>query len=132
MQPDEITREAVGKHCQEIALKLDCNPSWVYRICGGPEHDPYTKFTDLYDAVAEKNPPGADLFYNDFAARHQARKKQKAQQVIWEVAVANAMRITQDALAEAATDGKKFRVKALKAIEALQFLLAQEKRDGNV
>lgn len=126
MQPDEITREAVGKHCQEIAVELNVNASWVYRICGGPEHDPYTKFTALYEATEKINPTGASLFFNDFQTRHMARKK--AQGVIWEVAVANAMRITQDALAEAATDGKKFRVKALKAIEALQFLIAEERK----
>lgn len=127
MQPDEITREAVGKHCQEIALKLNVNASWVYRICGGPEHDPYTKLIALYQAAVEVNPEGANLFFNDFQSRHLARK-QKAQGVLWEVLLADAMRINQDALAEAATRGPKLRVKALKAIEALQVLIAQEKQ----
>lgn len=125
-EPLLITQDAVGEHVKPIAELLNVNKSWVYRFLGEAEHDPYSRFINLANATATANPPGARLFFNDYAARERARKY-KPQGVLWEVLLAEAMRINQDALAEAATRGPELRVKALKAIEALEFLIAQGK-----
>lgn len=126
-EPLLITQDAVGDHVKQIAEELKVNKSWVYRFLGEAEHDPYSRFINLYNATAAVHPPGANLFINDINARHKARKL-RAQGVLWEVLLAEAMRINQDALAEAATRGPELRAKALKAIEALQFLIAQENK----
>lgn len=126
-EPLLITQNAVEDHVKGVAEGLDVNKSWVYRFLGNAEHDPYSRFIALYNATAKVNKPGASLFFNDFQARHLARGNEVAQGVLWEVLLAEAMRINQDALAEATTRGSEFRVKALKAIEALQLLIAQEK-----
>lgn len=128
-EPLLITQNAVEDHVKQVAEGLKVNKSWVYRFLGNAEHDPYSRFIALYNVTREVNKAGANLFFNDFQARHRAGQA-KAQGVLWEVLLAEAMRINQDALAEAATRGPELRVKALKAIEALQFLIAQEKANG--
>lgn len=124
-EPLLITQNAVEDHVKGVAEALNVNKSWVYRFLGNAEHDPYSKFIALYKATRKVNKAGANLFYNDFHARHLA-EQEAGQGVLWKVLLAEAMRINQDALAEAATRGPELRVKALKAIEALQFLIAQE------
>lgn len=124
-EPLLITQNAVEDHVKQVAEELSVNKSWVYRFLGNAEHDPYSRFIALYSATRKANRAGANLFFNDFHARHLSGAI--AQGVLWEVLLAEAMRINQDALAEAATRGPEFRVKALKAIEALQALIAQEK-----
>jgi hypothetical protein len=130
VQPDEITREALGKHCQEIAVELKVNASWGYRICAGPEHDPYTKFDALLAAAQKVNPPGAELLISDAVARYEARES-GARLVKsgpdWNIALAEAMTLTQSALAEAVTRGPETEMKITLAIRALKQLLSQHK-----
>lgn len=106
-EPLLITQNAVGDHVKAVAESLNVNKSWVYRFLGNAEHDPYSRFIDLYEATRKSNKPGANLFFNDFQARHKAGTP-KAQGVLWEVLLAEAMRINQDALAEAMTRGPEF------------------------
>lgn len=128
MQPDEITRKAIGKHVQEIALKLNVNDSWIYRICGGPEHDPYTKFDTLLAAAQEVNPPGAELLISDAVARYEARKSGEILKgADWNTLLAETITSTSDALAEAVTKGANTEAKINLAIRALKQLLVQHK-----
>jgi hypothetical protein len=115
---------------KSIAEQLSVNASWIYRICGQSEHDPYSRFLDLHWAVSEVNPAGADLYATDFLARHEANKHgELIKGANWDTVLSEAMILTQQALAEAVTRGADTEAKVNTAIRALRQLLTQHKAD---
>lgn len=125
LKPVDITEQAVGDIIKLIAEDLNVHRSWIYRICSEAEHDPYSRFIALYEAVARRNSFGAQLYFHDFEARHVANTASDLPSVLWEEALAEAMTEAQAMFAEGVTKGPAFEVKAIKTIMRIRTLLAQ-------
>lgn len=129
LQPIEVSQLALGEHVKAIAEALNTTPSWVYRFIGTVEHDPYSRFLAVHKAAAKVNPPGADLYAQDFQARHVALTTKGMAALDWDKAVIEAMELTQSALIEAMQKGGEFEVKVTKAINSLRKLLIQTHKE---
>lgn len=124
MTPIEITQAAIGKYVQQIALALNCDDSTVYRYCGHEENDPYTRFCAVHRAAAKVNPEGAELYFQDFKARHLALQGNDIATSREEV-LGEALHVIADAI-RSKDDTPAARQKIATVIRTLEWLLRQE------
>src|SRR4051794_36679871 len=99
MDPHDITQAAIDDDVKAVADRMGKGKQWIYKFLAEAQHDPYTRFITLYNAVDHA---GADLFFEDFRARHYARKyKQELQKVSWDQTVLDSIKETGEAIAAA-------------------------------
>ncbi len=72
-EPRDVTKAAVLLDAKGTAEKLNKTLSYIYAIGDKAEIDRYGRFLQLYHAVSDE---GAELFYQDFTARHKRRMLQ--------------------------------------------------------
>lgn len=129
LQPIQITQKAIGNYVQQIALELNCDDSTVYRYCGHEENDPYTRFCAVHRVTAKVNPDGAELYFQDFQARHLAlRNSEILNNAGWDEALGEAMQALAEAVRLRGAGGPEFCVKVASVVRHLEWLLRQQAR----
>jgi hypothetical protein len=126
LAPHKITDAAIDGHAKRVALGLGKNISYIYKMAECPEVDRYSRFIQLYLAVRAVNPAGADLYFEDFHARHFAEKyPELLKSVDWCDAIGDVAKECAEAITAAVKNRSQIEVvrEVSQAIRSLELLL---------
>lgn len=131
MESFDLNHQALFEHKKRIAVRLGKTDEYVRRECHPAEdasvRDRYGRFKQLFLAVLDENPMGADLYLEDLIATREAgRRGVTLTPEEWEQAVDDAIKETSEGIRAAVKghDHAEIHVQVSEGVSRLRRLLA--------